>query len=110
MSRPFSFSEIYTSLKGGGIQKVAANGTAEALVAQSAGTSCRGVFLQALESNTGDVCVGGSDVDFTEATRVGVLVKKTATAPLFIPIDDLSKVFIDVGTNDDGVSYLPVVG
>lgn len=109
MSTPFSYSEIATSLEGGGIKTTNA-GTAAQLTAGSSSSSIRGVFVRCLESNTGGVCVGGSDVDFTEATRVGVLVLKTDTAPLYVPINDLSKIYIDVGTNGDGISFLPVRG
>jgi hypothetical protein len=60
-----------------------------------------GVWVRALDANTGLVYVGNSSVSSTAAgTRLA------AKEAIFVRIDNLSKVNIDVATNGEGVTYL----
>ncbi len=82
-----------------GSKTVAAAGTAEAL---ATATTCVQVAIQALASNTGNVYVGGSSV------AAGAGIALAATQSVVIPIDNLSKVYLDVDNNGEGVSYFYV--
>lgn len=73
-------------------------GTAEALAASQ--PLMNGVLIKALDDNTNLVYVGNSSVDSTN----GYIL--LADASVFVEIDDLAKVFIDVDTSGEGVSWL----
>ena len=73
-------------------------GTAEALSGPQA--LMNGVLVKALDDNTNLVYVGNASVDSTN----GYIL--LADASVFVEIDDLAKVFIDVDTAGEGVSWL----
>ena len=81
-----------------GTKSVAAAGTAEAL---GAGALNRGVYIRALAGNSGvNVYIGGSTID---NTGFGLT---TADPPVFLSVDNLNSIWLDVDTNGDGVSYV----
>jgi len=81
-----------------GQNTVAAAGTAEALAGSQALTS--GVLVKALSTNTGNVYVGDASVDSAD----GLLL--APSEEVFLEIDNLDEVYIDVDTNGEGVSYI----
>lgn len=85
-----------------GFKDVAVAGTRERLV--SVATPCRMVNIFAKAGNTGNVFVGGSTV----ASTRGMVLEQARSTDWF-PIDDLNKVFVDVGTGGDGVQFTYVV-
>ena len=87
-------------IQGHGRQEVAAAGTPEALGSDS----CRYVLVQALKDNATDVTVGGEDVDGADATRNGVALAAGDILPVFAT--NLSEIYVDAITNDDGVSFV----
>lgn len=88
-----------------GRKVVAAAGTPESLVAVS--TAAIFAVITAETNNTGMVVIGNENVDETLASRTGIPLNPGETSPV-IPIDDLIEVYIDVGVNGDGVTYLYV--
>ena len=83
-----------------GSQTVPSNGTAVAL-----GTGIYGsVTIIAKTGNTGKVFVGGSDVasSTNEGLAAGAAIE---ISPSRGHVIDLSDIYIDVGTNDDGVDF-----
>lgn len=87
---------------GDGLKLVTTAGTAEKLTASV--TSCKAVLVQAKYSNTGDVAVGAATVVAASGvTRRGTILKPGAALP--IAIDDVSKVYVDVTVNGEGVTY-----
>lgn len=99
---PFAYS-ANASIKGlkGGRKVCTVGGTAEKLAAVE--TACGGVLIQALRTNSGNVTVGGPDVDSTPGTENGIELVPGQSQ--FIPIDDISKVWIDADNNGEGVQY-----
>lgn len=87
---------------GTGTKTVAVAGTAEQIV--SITTPIRRVWIQALETNTGAICIGGRDVDETPASRKGLALY--ATQGQWFNINDLSKLWIDVALGGEGFNYL----
>jgi hypothetical protein len=71
---------------------------------------CEGIILQALESNTGAnggyIVYGGSDVVAAAASRKGIAL--AAGESVFLPVKDVSVVWVDA--TDDGMKacYLPL--
>ncbi len=91
-----------------GQQDVAASGTAEALSAVGTRILCSWVTVQAKTGNTGNVCVGDSNVICASAPAVELEPGWSHTYP---PMDrrqhyDLRDVYVDADTNDDGVSWV----
>lgn len=87
---------------GSGRLAVTTAGTAEELTTT---TACRKVWITCLPDNTSSlVVVGNSDVVAAEGTRQGITIFKNNTFGPFY-INDLAKMFVDVLTNGDGVSY-----
>lgn len=86
---------------GDGRKVVAAAGTAEALAAS---TPIKRVHIQALESNTDMVVVGGATVVAASGTRRGIAL--VAGQSVTLQIDDLAKIYVDAVTNGEGVSYV----
>lgn len=81
-----------------GTKAVTAAGTAEALGTGSLG---RGVYIRALSGNSGtNVYIGDSAIDSS-----GFALGKTEGS-IFLAVNDLSLIFIDVDTSGDGVSYV----
>jgi len=83
-----------------GSQAVASNGTAVAL-----GSGLyNSVTVIAKTGNTGNVFVGGSDVasSTNEGLAAGAAIE---ISPSRGHVLDLADIYIDVGTNDDGVDF-----
>jgi len=85
-----------------GIQKVAAAGTAEALVSSS--TPCRKVLVQACPENTGVVVVGASTVVAASATRRGYAL--VPGADVVLTVKDVYSVYVDAAVSGEGVSFV----
>lgn len=86
---------------GSGRKTVTTAGTRVQLTATK--TECQWVDVQALSANTTAVAVGDSAVVAASGTEKGdVLLPLDAVR---IPIDDVSKVWVDARTNGEGVSY-----
>ncbi len=95
-------SDWIASLEGGGRKVVASAATAEALTATK--TPCVGICIQALETNTGLVCVGGSDVVAAVATRKGTVIAPGESITL--NVRELKNIiYLDVTVSGDGVSW-----
>ena len=88
-----------------GKKTVDAAGTAEALMSAATDGSdhYRSVTLKALAANSGQVYVGGSDV--ASSTNVGLDAGDSITLSSSTKMLNLSDIYIDVGTNDDGVDF-----
>lgn len=86
---------------GHGVTNVTTAGTDVALAGSAV---CKWVVVQAQSDNTGYIAVGITGVDATVATGNGVLLAPGQAVT--IPIDNLSKVFIDATVNGEGVRYL----
>lgn len=86
----------------GGRKVVATGGTREQLV--SAETNCVGVVVQALPTNSGNVMVGGADVDVTAGSEKGIQLQPGQTVT--IAVKDASIIWIDCDLTAEGVSYL----
>ena len=69
---------------------------------------CEGVCIQALETNTGYVAVGGPDVVATASSARVCFVTLAPGASAIIPIIDLKQVYIDATTNSNIVTYGPL--
>ena len=59
-----------------------------------------GVLVQARNANAGDIYVGGETVDSTHGTEWG------PGEWTFIPVDDVSKVYIDASDDGDKVGWI----
>ena len=81
-----------------GQKTIATNGTEEALGSSTALTI--GVNVKALAANTNPVFVGDSSL------AVGTGYELSAGESVFISIDNIATVFVDVTTNDEGVSFI----
>jgi len=84
---------------GAGQKNVTAAGTAETLVASS--TIVDSVTIKAKSANTGDIYVGGSDVDSTHG-----IVLDAGQAVNNMVCDDLINVYVDSSVNGEGVEYI----
>lgn len=100
--------DILAALGGSGIntiadgnKSVALAGTAERLIASS--TPCRKVIITADIDNTDTVVVGGSTVVASLVGRRGTPLIQGQSVE--IEIDDLNKIYVDVVSNGDSVSY-----
>lgn len=88
-----------------GAKDVAIAGTPEKLAAAS--TPCLGVALSARNSNTGNIAYGFSNaVRATDNAEIGAQLQPGAS--VFIPINNLSLVWLDAEIGTDGVSYSAV--
>lgn len=86
---------------GDGLKLVTTAGTRETLAAS---TTCTAVTLTAKQTNTGTVVVGAvTVVAASGAGRRGTPLN--AGDSLTIEIDNLSKVYLDVTVNGEGVTY-----
>lgn len=87
-----------------GQKTVSSGGTAEAIASS---TEVSRVNIQALSGNSGAVYVGGSGVVNGASTQEGLrLTAGEATG--WFPAKNLSDVYVDADTNDDGVGYMAV--
>ena len=82
----------------GGIETVDAAGTAQVLASS---TKCKRVSIKAELDNTGNIFVGGSDVDKT--TKNGIILD-AGEAWIFY-VDNLADIWIDASVTGDGVHY-----
>ena len=84
-----------------GQKTVSSAGTAEALVASS--TKIRqGVYIKALEGNSGTVYVGDSDVSSSNGYELA------AGDVVFLAVRDLADIYLDVSSGGEGASFLAV--
>lgn len=67
-------------------------------------TAVTRVVLEALRTNSGIVVVGGSNVVAAQGTRQGISLASGDTVTMHV--NDLSDIYVDAVTNDDGVSYM----
>jgi len=81
-----------------GLKTVTTGGTAEALASTQALES--GVQIKAESDNTGIVYVGGASV--SAANGYYLLAGET----VFLSVDDLATVYLDVSVNGDGATFL----
>jgi len=89
-----------------GRKTVTTAGAAERLAAT---TPADWLMIQAESDNTGNVCIGGSNVVAATGSRVGVFVEESVAfgTPVFIPGPlDLTDVHVDVTVNGDGVHFI----
>lgn len=86
---------------GDGLKLVATAGTAVQL---AAATAVRKVTIQARPENTDVVVVGASTVVAASGTRRGIALLPGASVTL--NVKDLSDLYVDAVTNNDGVSYV----
>lgn len=89
-----------TTAIGHGVKVVTTAGTDVVLAAS---TAAKWVVIQAQTDNTGNIAVGGSGVDATEATGTGVLLD--AGESITLAIDNLADVYIDSSVNGEGVRF-----
>ncbi len=90
-------SEAHDTIESGNVTVVTA-GTAVQL--SSTPTSCRKVIVHAVN---GHIVVGGSDVEYAEATRKGVWISMTGRET-FYP-SDLDKIYVDAENDNTLVSF-----
>ncbi len=90
----------------GGRKVVTTGGTREQIT--STETAIAGVIIQALRSNSGNVAIGGSDVDVTAGSENGIELVAGQTET--IPCRDLSLVWIDADNNGEGVAFSLLFG
>lgn len=98
MERPKPFSEITV-----GRVVVATPGTAIQFSAIS--VSCKKVIIRAETDNTNPVTVGNKSVVGAVLTRRGIALEDT-DPPITIEIDNLNKLWLDVITATEGITYL----
>jgi ABC-type Fe3+ transport system substrate-binding protein len=98
-------SEFSNGLGTAGKKTVGTAGTAEALVSSATDGSDHfgSVTLKALAANVGQVYVGGSDV--ASSTNSGLDAGETLTLASATKKLNLSDIYLDVGTDDDGVDF-----
>jgi hypothetical protein len=85
-----------------GQKDVTAAGTAERLL--TAGTFTKRVHIKAKSGNTGDVYIGQDGADDVTSSN-GLILSQGEGITLNVN-DAVAKIWIDAGTNGDGVSYL----
>lgn len=69
----------------------------------TANVPCVSVTMTARSANTGIVCIGGSSVVATSASRTGVPLSAGDIA--IIEIINLNKLYLDATVSGEGVSY-----
>lgn len=89
-----------------GRKTVTTAGTAEQL--STSATRVSSVAIQALETNTGKVCVGSSNVIASQSTRNAVYLE--AGVPVVLDVDQLTDIYLDVTVNGEGVTYTGTKG
>lgn len=93
-----NFYKVFSTIVHG--QKaVTTSGTGVALASSSTPVN-QGVWIKALQGNSGFIYVGLNGV----ATSTGYQLD--AAESVFIPIADLSTIYIDCSVNGEGVSYI----
>ena len=66
-------------------------------------TSCKRVYITASSSNSGVICVGGSNVLAAAGSETGIMILPTGSAT--IDIDDVSKIYVDATVANDYVTF-----
>ena len=92
--------EPYTKLQSSN-GTVATAGTA--VQVNPVSTPCAQLTITANEGNVGELVYGGSNVKAAVNGRIGTPLIQGQSVTL--PIDDLSKVYLDAVTSGDGFSY-----
>jgi len=92
------------TLEGATLKTVTTAGTEVQLTTSE--TPCEGIILQALETNSGLIVYGGSDVVADAASRKGIAL--AAGESVFLPVKDVARVYIDATANGDKACYLPL--
>ena len=90
----------------GGRKVVTTGGTREQIT--STETLISGVIIQALRTNTGNVMIGGADVDVTAGSENGTELITGQTMTLYT--DSLSRIWIDADNTGEGINYLILKG
>jgi len=90
----------------GGRKVVTTGGTREQVTTSETLTSA--VIVQALRSNSGNVMIGGDDVDVTAGSENGIELTPGQTAD--INIIDLSLLWIDADNNGEGINFVLLDG
>ena len=70
------------------------------VVLSTSQTLTSGVTIKAMSTNTGIIFVGNSSVTSSNGFRL------SASAEVFIEIDNLATIYIDSSVNGEGVSYI----
>lgn len=83
-----------------GIKNIIASGTPETIVASS--TTTKSITICALDTNTGNIWVGDSNV--SSASKIGIPLLPSNSITL--SIDDSVKVYLDCDVSGEGVSYI----
>lgn len=78
-------------------------GTAVQFAAKGATTHCSYVEVQALETNTKQVAVGGPSVLEAVANRAGIVLQPGEGRIFYVT--DLSMLYLDVQVSGEGVGY-----
>ena len=98
-------AENITSMSGGR-KVVTTGGTSEQVVTVE--TPCSAVVIQSLRTNSGNVAIGGPDVDVTAGSENGI--ELTAGQISVINLHDLSILYIDADNSNEGINYLLLKG
>lgn len=67
-------------------------------------TPCGMVHIQAFPGNSGNVAIGDEDINAASGSERGKILAPGEHYDY--PIDNLSKVYLDILTTGDGISYL----
>jgi len=102
MRAPAAYAEQYHDFGTAFTKTVTTPGTQ--LQITSTETIVKGCYIQALPTNAKRVVVAGSNADY--ATFLGFALQ--AYDYMFIPISDLSRIWIDAEAAGEGVSVIPV--
>lgn len=100
-------SEYSGVAKGGGVTTVTTAGTRVRITATE--TPVTGVIIQAFETNTGYVAVGGSDVVAANGTSRVCMQMLGAGQSMIAMVRDLSLLYIDATANTCRVNYFPIL-
>lgn len=100
MSTSRRVSESSSSI-GSGTKNVTTAGTEVQLTTTS--TPCSWVVVTARPANTGKIVVGDSAIVATAGSERGIVL--SAGSSVSLPVDDVSKVYIDSTVNGEGVSF-----
>ena len=94
------------SIAGGGTKTITTAGTRVQL--STSKFPVEGVCIQALETNTGYVVVGGADCVATASSARVCFCALAPGASAIIPITDLKNVYVDSTANGNIISYGPL--
>jgi hypothetical protein len=89
----------------GGTKTISSAGTAEIIVSNE---FCTALVVQALESNTTQISVGGSDTLATAASENGIFLDSGETVTFYL--ENSAIIYMDALTNGEGCSYVLLFG